>query len=223
MNRKHVLRSRLDLARDVKLVGAPRPGHLVGVGQLFSVQPDVGAIVDSPEVKPESLVLPDRRNPELLPEPPRQQIRTVGGHGQVRELRSDGIAHSGQRPEVHPEKRVREGLVIDQRRHDGGGDRGRVPAACRVARLGQHFSGGIDLARSLQAPTLDEEQRAWFVAGHGLGTLGQGGEIPKQSQHQTEAAGFHERFPRNMKTRTPECERDRAQEGITRFIDTFQY
>ena len=50
---------------DVEFVGAPGSGHVVGVGDLLSVQPDVGAIVDAVEIQPDGLSLVSSRQRQI--------------------------------------------------------------------------------------------------------------------------------------------------------------
>ena len=80
---ENVFRARPGGVGDVEFVGAPGAGHVVGLGDLLSVEPDVGAVVDAVEIQPDRLALVSRGQGELLAIPPGNGEGTVGRHGDV--------------------------------------------------------------------------------------------------------------------------------------------
>ncbi len=112
----------------VEFVSAPGSGDVVGVGDLFSVEPDVGAVVDALEIQPDGFSGVGCGRGELLAIPPGDGVGTIRLHGDVGEISADGIGDAGELAEVHGEERVGEGFVFDQRRDDRGGHSGVVPS-----------------------------------------------------------------------------------------------
>jgi hypothetical protein len=50
---ENVFSAGLQRTADIEFVSAPGSGDLIGVGNLFSIEPYVGAIVDSSEIQPD--------------------------------------------------------------------------------------------------------------------------------------------------------------------------
>ena len=102
----------LDGVGDVEFVGAPGSGDVVGVGDLFSVEEDVGAVIDAVEIQPDGFSGVGGGNGEVLAIPPGDGVGTVGLHGDVGEISADGIGDAGELAEVRGEERVGKSFVF---------------------------------------------------------------------------------------------------------------
>ena len=130
-------------AGDAQFVGAPGSGDVVGVGDLFSVEPNVGAVVDAFEIQPDGFAGIGSGRGKLIAIPPGDRVGAVGLHRSVRKICADGVRHAGELAEVCGEEWIGEGFVRYHRRDDRGGNGGVVPS------LGNEGCGRNDLALGL--------------------------------------------------------------------------
>ena len=128
LHRKDVLRAGLGVVCDVELVGAPGARHVVGICNLFTVKKNIRPIIDSVKFQPHGLAFVGSRYRKRLPIPPGDRVRTVGRHRDVGKIRPDRIIDSREIAKVHAEERIGKRLVLDQRRHHGGGHAHCVPS-----------------------------------------------------------------------------------------------
>ena len=111
---QHVRLTRESVIGDVELVGPPRSGCIVALGQLLAVQPDVGAVVDTSEIQPDTLSLEARGQYKLLAIPPRNDEGTVRLHGDIGKVQADRVGNTRQGAQIRPEKRIGIHLLLDQ-------------------------------------------------------------------------------------------------------------
>jgi hypothetical protein len=146
----------------VEFVVAVRAGDLVGSGDLFTVQPEVGAVVDSIELK--ARVSPPRyRSLHLLAEPPGHPKRAVLWHWEVRKIFSRRtLARDVQ--QVRPEEGILELTRGDESAQDRGWEVDGVPGGRVDPRKGKRAAlhgksrrrtdrpAGVEVAHSTLVP-----------------------------------------------------------------------
>ena len=114
---------------NVKFIRPKSPGNLFAVGNLFSIEPDIGPIVDALKVQPVLLALLCCGNTERSAIPPGTVKGTIFRYRQVRELSADRITHTWHLAQVHARVRVR--IILDlvghQVRHHRPRYLGRIP------------------------------------------------------------------------------------------------
>src|SRR6059036_1467014 len=103
LNRQNIGCSRLRRTGDVEFISAPGAGHVVGIGDLLPVEPDIRFVVNSMKIQPDRFSLVARGNQELLPVPPRHDVGAVWLHREVGKVRADWISHSGRGAQIHAE------------------------------------------------------------------------------------------------------------------------
>ncbi len=151
---------------DVEFVSAPGTGDVIGVGDLLSVEPDVGAVVDASEIQPDGFSRVMRRARRTVCDTtrrPRRDYRVC--MAMLREISADGISDAGKLAEVHGEERVGEGFVLHQRRDDRGGHGDVVPSVGSECGGGNDLALGFDLGRGLQSPMIAERELCLCPAG----------------------------------------------------------
>src|SRR5262249_37585008 len=143
----------LDGGGDVEREQTPRARDLLRIGDLLTVEPDIGAEVDAVEAEPDDLAVVIRQR-EGGAEPPGLAERAVLRHGDVGEVDTDVVLHAGRVAEVHAEVGVGVLLRGDERAEDGAA-RGRgVPAGGAKSNGGEGGAGLADVGGRLDCPSL---------------------------------------------------------------------
>jgi len=138
---------------DVVFVGAVRPGHIGAVGDLLTIHPDIGAVVDAEEMKPRLFVDVLARRGELHPEPVRATERAVRGHVAIGK-RFFAVQHdAGKRFQVHRVIWIGQCFVCHQCADNRAGYLGGVPTLSRESGSGNRLTGGMVHAGRLHLPT----------------------------------------------------------------------
>ena len=123
------IRSALNGGGDVELVSPPCAGNFAGVGDLLSVEKNVGTIVDAAEVQPHGFPRVPSGQREFFAVPPRSRVGTVGRHRNIRKVEANGIADSRVLSQIHAVKRIGQQLALYLRCHHGRRNIGLDPVA----------------------------------------------------------------------------------------------
>ena len=154
LDREHVRCAQFHSFRDVELVGAPGSCHLLRVGNLLPVKPDVGAVINASEIQPNRFAPVAHRQNKFFAIPPRNGERTVRLHGQIRKIGADRVIHARELPQIHAEVRVGIDLLFHHRPDHRGRHSNRVPSPGQEARGRDHLAFVVHLGGRLQPPVI---------------------------------------------------------------------
>ncbi len=119
--RDYVPPARLNEVRDVEFKGAVGPGNVGLVGDLFSIDPQIRAIVNSQEIQPGLLILEVSRQIEFCPIPPGTTERASHRHVVIGKKLFVGGKGSRIVLKILRPKRIRIGLIGDERTDHSSG------------------------------------------------------------------------------------------------------
>ena len=131
--------------------------HLIGVGDLLAIEPDVRAIVDPLEVERDRSSRHLRRQVELRPKPPTDREGVGPGHAGVGGTAAAPGAHARPGAQVRADERVRvHARLREHPRNRRGNGSGVPPAGGETG-----FRDGLPIrlpARSLHLPAIPEHK-----------------------------------------------------------------
>src|SRR5271155_166464 len=106
LDRQHILVAVGKERSCIEIVRSKGSRDVVFTRDLFSVEPDVRAIVNTIEVEP---IYSSRRcqGHKLRSIPPGTVVGAFRTHGEIAEYFSDGIVHARNVAQIHPEERIR--------------------------------------------------------------------------------------------------------------------